>query len=388
MAVARRSDAAGSSIGGAAHAEGSPRGVVPLGRWFGIPVAAHWSVLATMVVFAALIATVDLPARVPGLAAGSYWVAGGVMAPLFFVTLLAHEVAHAVTARHFRVTVHRITLWILGGLTELEGEPPTPRADALIAASGPLTSLGFGVIGVVAAWLARGEPLVAAALGWLAGINVLLAAFNLLPGAPLDGGRLLRALLWWRTKDRAGAARGAAQAGRVLGMVLIVLGVLETLAGGYLGLWTALVGWFIVSAASNERYSVRAESLRGLTVREAMSSTPCVFRDGSTVEEALARLTADTARQPVFPLVDGEGRFSGAVSLSTLSSVAPSRAASTRLRDLGDRGLPTTSPTQELSTLLLPLHVRGGLAVVLDQDRPVGVVTDDDLTRAAVLARP
>lgn len=361
---------------------------VPLGRWFGVPVGAHWSVLLALVLIAALIATVDLPARVPGHAAWSYWLAGAVLAPVFFLALLAHEIAHAVTARHYRLGVRRITVWMLGGLTELEGEAPTPRADALIAASGPLTSLAFGAVCALAAWLAPDGGLLTAGLTWLAGVNVLLAVFNLLPGAPLDGGRLLRAVLWWRSHDRAGAATRAAQAGRVLGMVLIWLGVIETLAGGYLGLWVALVGWFIVSSAANERYAVRADALTGMTVEDAMVPTPWVCPGWATVSDFFARVTPETARQPIFPLVDIEGRFEGAVTFSMLSTVAPAKAGTTRLRDLSaHRRLMTTTTTQDLGSLLLPLHLRGGLAVVLDQGRPVGVVTDDDLTRAGMLAR-
>jgi Zn-dependent protease len=361
---------------------------VPLGRWFDIPVVAHWSVLLAVALFAALIATVELPGRLPGLSVWSYWATAAVLAPLFLVTLLAHEFAHAVTARHYRLGVRRITVWMLGGLTELEGEAPTPRADALIAASGPLTSLGLAAVCALAAWLTPDGTLARAALGWLASINLLLAVFNLLPGAPLDGGRLLRAALWWRSHDRAVAAARAARAGRVLGMVLIWLGLLQALGGGgYLGLWTALIGWFILGAATNERYSVRAEALAGLTVADAMTPTPVVLPDWSTVADFFARVTPDTARQSVFPLADLDGRSSGAVTFAMLSTVAPARAGSVRLRELTPhRPLMTTTPTQELGTLLLPLHLRGGLAIVVDDGRPVGVVTDADLQRAAVLA--
>ena len=145
-----------------------------------------------MVLFAVLIATVELPTSLPGSSTTSYWVASAVVAPLFFATLLAHEVAHAVTARHYGIRVRRITLWMLGGLTELEGEAPTPRADALIAAAGPAASLAIGAACAGAAWSADrwstdGWAVVPAALAWLAGINVLLGIFNLLPGAPWTG---------------------------------------------------------------------------------------------------------------------------------------------------------------------------------------------------------
>ena len=366
---------------------------IPLGHWFGIVVKAHWSVLIAVVLFAVLIATVELPTSLPGSSTSSYWVASAVVAPLFFATLLAHEVAHAVTARHYGIRVRRITLWMLGGLTELEGEAPTPRADALIAAAGPAASLAIGAACAGGAWSAdrlstEGWAVVPAALWWLAGINVLLGIFNLLPGAPLDGGRLLRAVLWWRGHDRARAATRAAQAGRVLGMVLVALGILEVLVGGPLGLWTVLIGWFILNGAATEQYAARSETLAGLTVRDAMTATPQVFPDWSTVADTFARLSPDVARQEIFPS-----------PTSTVASPAPSRCpcsprcrrtgpSSTRLRDVRHgRSLLTTTASQDLSTLLLPLHLRGGIAIVLEKGHPVGVVTDDDLARMAALAR-
>ncbi len=359
----------------------------PLGRWAGVPIRAHWSVLLTLVLFTSLIATVDLPGLHPGQSAIAYWVTASLTALVFFATLLAHELAHAVTARHYRLGVKRISLWMLGGLTELEGEAPTPRADAWIAASGPLTSLAFGALFAVASWLASGAGLVATALAWLGGINVLLAVFNLLPGAPLDGGRLLRATLWWRSQDRARAAQQAASAGRILGMVLVGLGLFELLIGSVAGLWSALIGWFILNGASSEQYAVRAERLHGLTVRDAMTPTPEVVPDWWTVDQFLADLDRDTSSQPVFPLVDVDGAFTGAVTLKAIDGMSPERRRSAHLRDVAARTnqMLVAAPDDDLSQLLLPLHLRGGLAIVAEGRHPVGVITDDDLIRTARL---
>lgn len=134
---------------------------------------------------------------------------------VFVAGLLGHELAHALVARHYGMPVQHITLWMLGGMTELGGEPPSPRADALIAAAGPATSLALGGGFAGLAWLAGGG-LLGSALAWLAVMNVFLGGFNLLPGAPLDGGRLLRALLWRHYQDRARATDISAQMGRVL----------------------------------------------------------------------------------------------------------------------------------------------------------------------------
>ena len=159
-------------------------------------------------------------------------------------------------ARRNGVPVTSITVWALGGVSELGGKPPHARADLLIAVAGPATSLAAGLVfgGIAAVVRAGGGPVIAvAALGWLAVMNVFLAVFNLLPGAPLDGGRILRAALWMRHGDRARATQTAATAGRVLGAVLIAAGAAELLLWGDAGgLWLAVIGMFIMSAATAE----------------------------------------------------------------------------------------------------------------------------------------
>lgn len=356
----------------------------PLGSWKGVSVRAHWSVLIVIGLFAWLLATSVLPSLRPGQAVGAYWAVGLVSATLFLATLLAHELAHAVTAMHFGMRVERITLWMLGGLAELGGEPPSPRADALIAAAGPLTSLVVGAVCGALAW-GLGGGLVAAALAWLAEISVILAVFNLLPGAPLDGGRLVRAVLWWRYHDRARATRAAASAGRVLGWLLVALGLVEVLVGGVFGLWLALVGWFIIQGAASERYSVQAERLRGLTVRDAIGRPPAVAADWWSVQEFLERLTPEHATQPAFPLVDVDGALTGVVTVAGLERTPAERRATTALRDVPRRPPTTVSPETPLPELLLSLHLRGGIAVVVENRRPIGVLSAQDLDRAVEL---
>jgi len=360
---------------------------IPLGRWAGVPIHAHWSVLFTLVLFADVLATYELPAARPHQSQPAYWLVGGVTAVVFLATLLAHELAHAVTARHYGMTVQRITLWALGGQTELDGEPPSPKADALISAAGPLVSLGIGAVCAgLAVWIGTAS-LPVTALAWLAAINVLLGAFNLLPGSPLDGGRLLRALLWWHSHDRAAATAKAATAGRALGTVLVMLGFLELLAGGWGGLWLALVGWFILTGAASERYAVRAEKLRGLTARDVMSSAPTVAADWWTVQQFLDQLTPEAAHQPAFPLVGLNGEVSAVITRPDLNRVPHAQQATTRLRELARRNnAPLVSPDSPLPELLLSLHLRGGTAVVMDGGRPIGIVTESDIARAAELA--
>jgi Zn-dependent protease len=335
-----------------------------------------------------VLATSALPAARPGHGTAAYWLVGVLTAAVFLVTLLAHEFAHAVIARRFGMQVKGITLWMLGGFTELDGRSPSPRADALVAVAGPATSIGLGAVSALLAWWAGGSGLLGAGLSWLASISVLLGVFNLLPGAPLDGGRLLRALLWWRYQDRARAGRVAARVGRVLGFVLIALGFLEVVAGSFLGLWLAFVGWFIVAAATAEGHLDQAEGLTDLQVGDVMEPAPTVLAEWWTVEQVLARASGDN--QPVartFPLVDFAGQAAGALTLRDLERVPVERRAETRLRDIvrSRRGQPLLTRREALLTkIAVQLRQRGSIAIVVDDDnRPISVLTADDLARVA-----
>lgn len=363
---------------------------VPLGRWAGVPITAHWTVLATVVLFANVLAASALPALEPHRTQFAYWVTGTITALVFLVTLLAHELAHAVLARRYGMTVKRITLWMLGGFTELDGEPPSPRADALIAAVGPATSLVLGGVGVGVTWALGGPGLTSAALIWLAGANLLLGVFNLLPGAPLDGGRLLRALLWWRYRDRVRAAVNAARVGRVLGMLLVFLGLLETFAGALSGLWLVLLGLFLQTAAVGEQTGAVFSRLHGWKARDVMAPVPAPVPDWWTPEQFGAVATPAHAAAPMLVLVDFPGQVSGVLSLRELQRLPAARRGEVRLRELtrlrGERLL-RISGDLPVEDLLAQLAAHGGVAIVLDEaQRPVGVVTAAELRHAARLA--
>jgi Zn-dependent protease len=359
---------------------------IPLGRWGGVPVTARWSVLFTLALFADVLATSVLPAARPGHATATYWLVGLLTAAAFLITLLAHEFGHAITARHFGMRVKGVTLWMLGGITELDGQAPSPGADALVAVAGPATSIGLGAASAALAWWTGGSGLVGAGLIWLASISVLLGVFNLLPGAPLDGGRLLRALLWWRYHDRARAAYVAARVGRVLGSALIALGFIELIAGSFLGLWLAFVGWFIVGASTAEGHAGQVEALEGVHAGEAMEISPTVLAEWWTVEQVLAQLPPAHQMSQLFPLVNFAGQPTGALTRKDLEHVPDVRRADTRLRDIvRGRALPLLLRPDDLLTESAPrLYQRGVVGIVVDENNhPIGMLTADHLARVA-----
>jgi Zn-dependent protease len=246
------------------------RASIRLGRFFGIPVGLSWSVLLIAGLLTLSLATSLLPGSAAGYPDSAYVVAALATALLFFGSLLAHELAHAVVARRHGVEVEGITLWLLGGVAALRSESPSARAELRIAAVGPATSLGlagaFGVAALAADVLLL-PALAVAAFAWLALINAALAVFNLLPAAPLDGGRILAGALWAGHGDRWRAAETAARAGRVVGFGLIAFGILGFLTPlPFGGLWTALVGWFIVTtAAAEEQHAHQQRAIRDLS---------------------------------------------------------------------------------------------------------------------------
>jgi hypothetical protein len=267
-------------------------------------------------------------------------------------------------------------------VSELGSEPPTARADLRIAAAGPTTSVAAGLIfgGLAAAVHAGGGPGIAvAALGWLAAMNIFLAAFNLLPGAPLDGGRILRAVLWRRHGDRARAGQSAAAAGRVIGALLIAVGIAEVLvwadAGG---LWLALIGVFVMTAATAEAAAETAASaLAGLRVGDVMTPDPDIGATWMSVYDFIDRV-ALKSDQSEFPVIGPDGSLAGVTGNTRLAQIPLARRASTTLYQVMAAVPPAyvAAPDGPAAPLLNRPPLTGDLAaVVISDGRITGIVT-------------
>ena len=361
---------------------------VRLGRLLGVDVGVNWSVFVIFALISLGLAAGRFPVVYPDHSTGAYLVAGLAAGLVFFFSLLAHELSHAVVARRNGVECDGITLWLFGGVARLTGEPDSPGADLRIAGVGPLISLVLGGLfaaatGVLVAF--DGPELVIAAVGWLALINVVLAVFNLVPAAPLDGGRILRAAVWKFTGDRHRAAVVASRAGRGFGWALIAFGLFIFVAGAGLGgLWFVLIGWFISnSAAAEERHAELTDSLRGVRVSDVMTADPAVVRHDIDVREFLDEHVF-THRHSTFPLVDGNGHPVGLVTLGQVKQVAPEDRATTGLVsvacDLDD--IAVVSPDEPLADLLPKMSAcTEGRALVAENGRLVGIVSPSDIVR-------
>ncbi len=362
-------------------------GGISIGRIAGFPVTVNWSVLVILWLFTWSLAS-TLPSAVPGYSTAVYWLAGAGGALVLLASLLAHELTHAILARRAGVKVFDVTLWLFGGVTRLGGEAKTPKEAFRIAVSGPLTSLALAVVFTGAAYglgaLGVAHILVGVAW-WLAGINLLLGLFNLLPGAPLDGGRVLKAYLWRRYGDSVRAGVGAARAGRILAFILIALGLVEFLAGAVVGgVWLAFIGWFIFAASREEEAQVMIrQAIAGVRVADVMTAHPHTAPAGITVEDFIQRyLLGD--RHSAYPVADRDGSIIGLITLAQLRRVTPSQRAETLVREVAIPmpRVATAAPHEPLSALLERLGSdAGNRALVVDAGQLAGIVTASDLAR-------
>lgn len=357
-----------------------------LGRIAGINVGINWSVLVVFFLITFGLAAGRFPLLYPGSAAVTYVLAGLAAGIVFFLSLLAHELGHAVVAQRTGVRVEGITLWLFGGVARLTGEAPDPAGELRIAGVGPLISLILaGVFALVARVLSAAgvSGLGIGVFAWLALVNLALGVFNLVPAAPLDGGRLLRAFLWRRHGDRQRAAVTAASAGRAFGWILVIVGLLLfVLVEDFGGLWFVLIGWFLINAASAEAQHARMQAALGDTrVREVMSADPTTVPPHLTVEEFLEDFVFPN-RFSTFPVTDDGGRLTGLVTLNRAKQVARDRRASTTVEQIACRveEVATASPDEPLADLLPRLaDCADRRAVVIDARRIVGIVSPSDI---------
>ncbi len=358
---------------------------IRLGRLFGIEIGFNWSLIFIFALVTWTLATDVLPVDVKGQGAPAYWVAAAAGAIAFYACLLAHEMSHALVARRSGVKVAGITLWLFGGVSQLEGEPKSAGSEALIAAVGPLTSFAVALIALALALATSSSALVSDLLSWLAFVNVALGVFNLVPAFPLDGGRLLSSLFWWRSGSRQRGVHNAVRIGRVLAYLMIGIGVLELFTGAIAnGIWIAFIGWFLLSAGSSEEAGSTIKALlKSVPVSAAMSSPVVTVPDWLNVEDFLGSI-APTHSFTTYPVHDPSGKLTGVVRLADLVRIPGSERASRRLVDCARpiAQVPVSQPDEDLVALIERVGTAMDQRVlVFDHGSLVGIVSPADLAR-------
>ena len=301
-----------------------------LGRVFGIPIYIHSS---WFIIFALITLTVaeQFKAQHPQWTVAQHWSVGLITSFLFFWSVLFHELSHSVVARHYKIPVDSITLFVFGGLSRITRDPDSAWKEFNVAIAGPISSLFLAGCFWVIAKYAHGGQMVTAASYWLAEINGILAIFNLVPGFPLDGGRVLRGIAWGITKNFDKATKIATLSGKFFAYLMILWGIFDAFTGSFIGgIWLVFIGWFLLNAAQ-ETYvqnTIRS-ALTGMSARDIMNpEVPTVPRDLSL--EDYAHEVLKTGRR--FHIVTGMGEPVGLVTLHTVQKVPREEWASTSVQ--------------------------------------------------------
>lgn len=280
---------------------------IKLGRIWGIPIGLHYTWFFIFALVTWSLAVGLFPLEYPNLHPAAYWILGAITSLLFFGSVLVHELAHALVALYHRVPVRGISLFIFGGVAEMTEEPRSAKVELRVAAAGPLASFVLAILFGGLWFLDQHIAYLAAPSIWLARINLLLAAFNLIPGFPLDGGRILRAVIWWHTGNLYRATQVATVSGQVVALGFISFGVFVMVSGSFFnGLWLVFIGWFLQNAAmTSYAQSAMRTMLEGVKVEHAMTQNyyrvPRLLPLSQLVEERI-----DKFGQQYFLVGDGD----------------------------------------------------------------------------------
>jgi Zn-dependent protease/CBS domain-containing protein len=377
---------------------------ISLGSLFGVRILLHWSLL---IIFGLIVFNLGVgvfPRWHPEWSAGLNWLVATSAAVLFFASILIHELSHAVAGRAQGIPVRKITLFLFGGMAHAEGGPRSPKAEFVMAIVGPLTSAVIGIVSLVAGFALAGSAFdpglletnagffaalrqvgpVPTLLLWLGPINIVLAIFNMIPGFPLDGGRVLRAILWSATRDLNKATRWAAGVGQAVGVALMVFGVMNLFSGVLTqGIWLILLGWFLSNAARASSFHTRASSALETVPVSRVMRTNLTSVDPDMSVEAFVRDRLMTGDETAFP-VERAARVLGIVSEEDVRRLPSSRWTNETVRDIMKplEGLTTLSPQAPASEALEKL-MREDVAQlpIVEQDHLFGVVRRQDLMR-------
>ncbi len=364
------------------------RAQIPLGSVFGIKIGLHYSWLIIAFLISLSLGT-NFGATNPEWGTVIIWLTAIATALLFFLTIIVHELSHAIVAKSHGLPVRSITLFALGGVAEIEKEARDARTEFWLGIVGPITSFVIGSICLAVlyglGWKPPNFPRtpLLAMLMWIGYINIMLAVFNMVPGFPLDGGRVLRAIVWWITKDAGRATRISAKLGQLVAFGFIIFGIYRFFNGaGIGGLWITFIGWFLLSA-SRESYAQVAitESLKGLRVRDVMSSDYPTVDSHANIQTLVDEHFLPMGRRCFF--VSENGRIVGLVTPHEVREVERQRWPYKTVDEV-------MRPLDQLRTITLDTPVQKALEIMGSEDlNQLPVVENDEvrgiLTRAHIL---
>jgi Zn-dependent protease/CBS domain-containing protein len=349
---------------------------------FEVNIDLSWLVIALLVAWS--LSAGFFPAYYEDLSTRTYWLMGTVGALGLFLSVIVHEFAHSLVARRFGMAMKGITLFIFGGVAEMEDEPPSAKAEFMMAIVGPVTSivLALGFYGIHQA----GEEILSvpvnAVIGYLAFINAILAAFNLVPAFPLDGGRVLRSILWGAKKNLRWATRVSSEIGAGFGIFLIIMGFIQVIAGNLVGgMWWVLIGLFLQAAAKmGYQQVITRKILEGEKVHRFMRTDPVTVSPATTIAELVEEYVY-RYHYKLFPVTEGE-RLVGCITTREIKEIPRERWETKRVAEVVSHCSPdnTISPDADALHALAAMNRTGASRLmVIEGDRLVGIIALKDL---------
>jgi Zn-dependent protease len=363
------------------------KGGIPIGKAFGISLRLHYSWFLIFLLVTWALAAAYFPETYPRWSLTLKITAGVITSFLFFASVLVHELMHSIVAIREGIKIQAITLFFLGGVSQMSGEPKTAGDEFRMAAAGPFSSLILGGIFLGIFYALNGVSIlavqvVAAISQYLGIINILLGVFNLIPGFPLDGGRVLRSLIWWQTKNMQRATKIASNIGRAIGFLFIIGGIWLAVTGNFFnGIWLALIGWFLLSAASaSYQQMLIQDMLKGHSAGEVMSRECITVPPDITVERLINEHILSSGRR-CFPVVS-EGHTKGLVTLDSVRVIPRDSRVTTLVEHamVPLSQIKAVSPDEDLGNVLQLLTENDINQVpVISGDKVVGMVARDNL---------
>lgn len=366
-------------------------GSLRLRRIAGIDIYINFSWLVILVFLTWSLATGWFSQLYPGWSTATYWIVSLIAALLLFVSVLLHELAHSLVARARGLPVKNITLFIFGGISNLEQEPASPGVEFQMAIVGPLVSLLIGGLSLLLFAVLRGNsPQLEAILGYLGITNLLLGVFNLIPGFPLDGGRVLRSIIWKATGSLLRATRIASAVGQIIAYLFIFWGIWQFFTGNILdGIWIGFVGWFLLTAAQSTNSHVMLQSMfRGVTVGQVMNRTPTTVPANISLQRLVDEYLLPFGLRTAF-VTQGD-QLAGLITLGDIRHVPREEWGQTPVGHIMIplERLHAVSPQQNLNDVL-PLMANRDInqVPVVQNGMLVGVLTRDAIIRTLEVRR-
>ncbi len=355
---------------------------IRMGKVYGIPLTFDFSWFVILFFLTWLLAESYFPKEYKGWEVGWYWIIGSATSILFFFSVILHEVGHSYVAKKFHYNVKQIKLFIFGGISEITEEPKKASEEFLIASAGPVVTFILSGIFYLLAYLTKSNIYLYALFHYLGVINLILAVFNLIPGFPLDGGRIFRAIIWGVKKNFQQATHIAASVGRVFGFIFIAIGFLEIMAGLWVdGLWIAFVGWFLESAAFSlvQRQEI-TKLLSGHTVEDALSKAYGLVPYNTTILEFVENELLMRNRR--FFIVEQLGKNIGLITIHDIHKVPKEKWKEITVAEI-------MKPISEIKTVDVNLPLVEALKLmdeegvnqlpIVEDDEIIGVLTRESL---------